>query len=62
MSNEFFYLDDDGRKADAALHDAILDGGDDLASRTATAKRAIKRGMDVNVEAKLYAIPEGVTL
>jgi hypothetical protein len=27
-SDEFFYLDKDGKKADAELHEAILDQGD----------------------------------
>ena len=58
MSNEFFYLDDDGKRSDAALHDVLLDNDDaDLANRVDTALRAVADGsMTPVTAAELYGV------
>jgi hypothetical protein len=63
MSNEFFSLDLNGQKSDAALHGEFLDNPDaDLANRTDTARRAIRDGMDAKSARELYGIPNEVAL
>jgi len=39
-ATEFFYEDDDGKRADADLHNPILDDGDDEAARAVSRKVA----------------------
>jgi hypothetical protein len=63
MSNEFFSLDLNGQKSDAALHGEILDNPEaDLANRTDTARRAVVDGMSEDDARLLYGIPATVTL
>ena len=60
MSDEFFYLDDNGKRSDAALHDEILDNPRaDLENRIDTALRAVADGtMAPMTAAELYGIPD----
>jgi hypothetical protein len=57
-SNEFFYLDKDGKKQDAALHEEILAGidrGDAARLKNASKQRARKAGISDAMIRKLYA-------
>ena len=56
-SNEMFYLDADGRKQDAELHNAILAEGDELSVVAATRRRLIAEGYDPETIAYLYPDP-----
>jgi hypothetical protein len=63
MSNEFFYLDANGRKSDAALHEDILDNPEaDLACRIETARGMIADGHDEQNVRMMYDIPADVSL
>ena len=54
-SNEFFYLDDNGKKQDAALHEAILNNPEaDKALSEMAIKRAIADGMDPEAARRVY--------
>jgi len=54
-SDEMFYLDKDGKKQDAALHDFILDNEKaNIASSEAAIKRAIADGVDPELAKKAY--------
>jgi hypothetical protein len=63
-SSEFYYLDERGRKSDAALHDEILDNPEaDLFTRLQTARRAIADGSMSEVFARrLYGISQDIEL
>jgi hypothetical protein len=53
--NEFFYKDKDGKKQDAALHDAILNDGDHHAATEVGRETARKLGIPEDMIIKLYA-------
>jgi hypothetical protein len=55
--NEFFYIDADGKKQDAALHDAILNDGDHHAATNIGKDQARKAGVPEDMILKLYAEP-----
>jgi hypothetical protein len=55
--NEFFYIDADGKKQDAALHDAILDAGDHHAATEVGKEVARRAGISEDMILKLYAEP-----
>jgi hypothetical protein len=63
-SREFYYLDESGRKSDAALHEEILDNPEaDLSTRLQTARQVIADGLFSEVDArKLYGIPQHIEL
>ena len=45
MGDEFFYIDTDGKKADADLHEKILADGDREKAQAVTRKRLIAQGV-----------------
>jgi hypothetical protein len=53
--NEFFYIDADGKKQDAALHNAILDAGDHHAATEVGKEVARRAGISEDMILKLYA-------
>ena len=53
--NEFFYKDKDGKKQDAALHDAILNDGDHQAATNIGKDVARRLGISEDMILKLYA-------
>jgi hypothetical protein len=57
--NEFFYKDKDGKKQDAALHDAILNDGDHEAATNIGKDVARRLGISEDMILKLYAPVEG---
>jgi hypothetical protein len=59
-SNEFFYLDENGEKQDALLHNEILDYPEAEAAFAAERIRdaVLKRGMTLEHAMKLYGDPE----
>ena len=57
--NEFFYKDKDGKKQDAALHDAILNDGDHHAATNIGKDVARRLGISEDMILKLYAPMEG---
>ena len=54
-SNEFFYLDKDGKKQDAALHDEILSQGDHAAATEIGKEAARRAGLSEAEIAKRYS-------
>jgi hypothetical protein len=63
VSDEFFYIDANGKKSDALLHEELLDNPEaDLAGRTGTARRAVIGGMVESTARQLYAIPANIPL
>jgi hypothetical protein len=62
MSDEFYYIDENGNKSDAALHDAILDDVDDLPMRYETARGMVRDGYDVTTVRRMYVIPDKLPL
>ena len=57
--NEFFYKDKDGKKQDAALHDAILNDGDHHAATNFGKEAARKAGISEDMILKLYGPLDG---
>jgi hypothetical protein len=53
--NEFFYKDKDGKKQDAALHEAILNAGDHRAALQEGKEAARRAGISEDMILKLYA-------
>ena len=54
-SNELFYVDKDGKKQDAALHEGILSGGDEAAAREIGKEAARRAGLTEEQIVKLYS-------
>jgi hypothetical protein len=54
-SNEFFYLDKDGKKQDATLHEEILARGDEATAREIGKEVARRAGLTEAEIATLYA-------
>jgi hypothetical protein len=52
--NEFFYKDKDGKKQDAALHDAILNDGDHHAATEVGKEIARSLGISEDMILRLY--------
>jgi hypothetical protein len=60
LSNEFFYLDADGKKQDAALHEPILDNPEAVRIGKEISARLLQDiGMSEEGIAKLQATPDG---
>jgi hypothetical protein len=57
--NEFFYKDKDGKKQDAALHDAILNDGDHHAATEVGKEIARRLGISEDMILKLYGPLDG---
>lgn len=60
--NEVFYIDENGRKEDAAIHEEILAGispEDDLKNRTESFHFAVSLGVDPGVAARAYGLEGG---
>jgi hypothetical protein len=62
MSNEFYYIDENGKKSDAALHNAILDGVDDLPMRWESARQVLALTGNEKAVRQLYQIPDELRL
>jgi hypothetical protein len=58
--SEVFYIDENGRKADAAIHEEILAGispEDDLKNRTESFHFAVGLGIDPEKAARAFGLP-----
>ena len=62
MSREFYYINEAGKKSDKDLHDAILDGVDDLPLRLETARKVMADGVSEATVRQLYSIPDDLEL
>jgi hypothetical protein len=63
--NEVFYIDENGRKADAAIHEEILAGispEDDLKNRVESFHFSVSLGIDPGVAARALGLPDGYDL
>lgn len=59
-SDELFYIDENGQRSDAALHDAMIEGVDEEFKRLEIAecrREALERGVDPKTIDMMYLEP-----